>query len=181
MPTGASYVINSGTLNVTGLNIGPNETLTIVVEAVLQTNLKSGTVVLNQAELHGLWSAPIKSDDDLNAPPVANPTRTVIPADGVVYDAVSRKPLGGVTLTMRLASTGADLPTSCFVDPSQQNQVTPAERHLQVRSELQPTRMSSRQRLPYRGLGGALEIRGGAVADHKTGHHHCLFSAGVFR
>ncbi len=81
--------------------------------------------MLNQAELHGPWPAPIKSDDP-NVPGAANPTQTVIPADGVVYDSVSRKPLGGVTLTMRLASTGTDLPTSCFVDPSQQNQVTPA-------------------------------------------------------
>ncbi len=82
-------------------------------------------MVLNQAELHGPWPAPIKSDDP-NVPGAANPTQTVIPANGVVYDAESRKPLGGVTLTMRLASTGTDLPTSCFVDPSQQNQVTPA-------------------------------------------------------
>ena len=121
----ASYTINGGTLTVTGLNIGPNETLTIVFEAVLKTDLKSGTVVLNQAELHGPWTTPIKSDDP-NVAGAANPTQTVIPANGVVYDAVSRKPLGGVTLTMRLASTGTDLPASCFIDPSQQNQVTPA-------------------------------------------------------
>jgi len=124
----ASYTINGGTLNVTGLNIGPigqNDTLTVVFEAVLMTNLKSGTVVLNQAELSGLWPTPIKSDDP-NVAGAANPTQTVIPADGVVYDSVSRKLLGGVTLTMRLASTGTDLPASCFIDPSQQNQITPA-------------------------------------------------------
>ena len=126
VPSGASYTISGDTLNVTGLNIGPNETLTVTFEAVLQTNLKGGTVVLNQAELHGLWPAPIKSDDDLNVPGAANPTQTVIPADGVVYDSVSRKPLGGVTLTMQRASTGTALPTSCFIDPSQQTQVTPA-------------------------------------------------------
>jgi fimbrial isopeptide formation D2 family protein/uncharacterized repeat protein (TIGR01451 family) len=122
---GVSYVINGSTLNVIG-NIEANETLTIVFEAVLLTDLKSGTVVLNQAELSGPWPTSIKSDDDLNVLPVANPTKTVIPANGVVYNAVSRKPLGGVSLTMRLSSTGIDLPASCFIDPSQQNQVTPA-------------------------------------------------------
>ncbi|MGB9081144.1 MAG: hypothetical protein WCD00_07575 [Desulfuromonadaceae bacterium] len=125
VPAGATSVINGGTLTVKDLNIGPKETLTVVFEAVLATNLKSGTVVLNQAELRGPWPTPIKSDDP-NVSGAANPTQTVIPANGVVYDAVTRKPLGGLTLTMRLASTGADLPTSCFVDPSQQNQVTPA-------------------------------------------------------
>jgi fimbrial isopeptide formation D2 family protein/uncharacterized repeat protein (TIGR01451 family) len=125
VPAGAVYTINGGTLNVTGLNIGPNETLTIMFEAVLQTNLKSGTVVLNQAELQGPWPTPVISDDP-NVAGAANPTQTVIPADGVVYDAVSRRPLGGVTLSMQRASTGTALPTSCFIDPSQQDQVTPA-------------------------------------------------------
>ena len=124
LPVGVS-TINNGTLSITGLNIGPNETLTIVFEALLKTELKSGTIVLNQAELQGLWTTPILSDDP-NLPGTANPTQTVIPANGVVYDAESRQPLAGVTLTLRLAATGSALPASCFVDPSQQNQVTPA-------------------------------------------------------
>ncbi len=125
VPAGASFTINAGTLTVTGLNDGPKETLTVIFEAVLATNLKAGTIVLNQAVLQGPWTTPIKSDDPSVAG-AANPTQTVIPANGVVYDAVSRKPLGGVTLTMQRASTGTALPTSCFIDPSQQNQVTPA-------------------------------------------------------
>ncbi len=124
-PAEFSPEINGGTLSVNGLNIGPNETLTIVFEAVLKADLKIGNVVLNQAELHGPWPAPIKSDDP-NISGAENPTQTIIPADGVVYSSETRKPLGGVTLTMRLASTGTDLPASCFIDPSQQNQVTPA-------------------------------------------------------
>ena len=126
IPSGASYTAEGGALNITGLNLGPNETVTVSFEAVLLTNLKSGTVILNQAELRGPWPTPIRSDDDLNALPAANPTRSVIPANGVVYQAETRKPQGGVTLTMQLASTGTALPGSCFVDPSQQNQVTPA-------------------------------------------------------
>ncbi len=134
----ASYTISGDTLNVTGLNIGPNESLTIVFEAVLMTNLKSGTVVLNQAELYGPWPTPVKSDDP-NVAGAANPTQTVIPADGVVYDAVSRKPLGGATLTMRRASTGTDLPASCFIDPSQQNQVTQANGTYKFDLKFDPT------------------------------------------
>ncbi|MBE0503443.1 MAG: DUF11 domain-containing protein, partial [Desulfuromonadales bacterium] len=125
LPTGATAVIGADTLSITGLNIAPNETLTIAFETLLRTDLKSGTVVLNQAELQGPWPAPIKSDDP-NVPGAENPTQTVIPANGVVYDAEERKPLAGMTLTMQLAATGIALPVSCFVDPSQQNQVTPA-------------------------------------------------------
>ena len=124
VPDGAVYEINGDTLNVRDLNIGPNETLTVTFEALLRTDLKSGAVVLNQAELRGPWPAPIESDDP-NVPGAADPTQTVIPANGVVYDVATRKPLGGATLGLRLSSTGVDLPASCFVDPSQQNQVTP--------------------------------------------------------
>jgi len=138
IPVGASYVINGGTLNVTGLNIDPNETLTVVFETLLTTDLKGGTVVLNQAELHGPWPEPIKSDDP-NIPGTADPTRTVIPANGVVYSSETRMPLGGATLTMRLASTGSDLPSSCFVDPSQQNQVTPASGEYKFDLKFDPT------------------------------------------
>ncbi len=121
--TGATF--NGSTLTAP-LNIVSHGTLTIDFSAILRTDLKGGTVVLNQAELQGLWATPIKSDDP-TIPGTANPTRTVIPANGVVYDAVLRKPLGKVKLTMLLASTGTELPTSCFINPSQQNQVTTAD------------------------------------------------------
>jgi fimbrial isopeptide formation D2 family protein/uncharacterized repeat protein (TIGR01451 family) len=136
--TGPKVAISADTLSITGLNIAAKETLTIVFDTLLRTDLKSGTVVLNQAELQGPWSAPIKSDDP-NVPGVENPTQTVIPANGVVYDAELRKPLGGMTLTLRLAATGADLPVSCFVDPSQQNQVTPANGEYNFDLKFNPT------------------------------------------
>lgn len=125
VPDGASYQVNGETLTVNALSIGPNQTLTIIFEALLRTDLKSGTVALNQAELRGPWPAAVQSDDPAVAG-AANPTETLIPANGVLYHVGTRKPLAGATLTMRLADTGADLPESCFVDASQQNQVTPA-------------------------------------------------------
>ncbi|MDW7644324.1 MAG: isopeptide-forming domain-containing fimbrial protein [Desulfuromonadales bacterium] len=126
LPDGATATVSGDTLTITNLTVTPNADLTIAFEARLRTDLKSGAVVLNQAELQGPWPTPIKSDDP-SVDGTVDPTQTLIPADGVVYDVVERKPLAGVTLTMRLASTGADLPASCFVDPSQQNQLTPAD------------------------------------------------------
>jgi len=54
---------------------------------------------------------------DLNLP---------IDPNGVIYDSVVRVPIVGATVTM-LDSTGTALPSSCFDDPAQQNQVTPAD------------------------------------------------------
>ncbi|WP_226999921.1 isopeptide-forming domain-containing fimbrial protein [Microbulbifer aggregans] len=46
--------------------------------------------------------------------------------NGVVYDSVVRGPVAGATLTMLRASSGVELPDSCFDDPKQQGQVTQA-------------------------------------------------------
>lgn len=47
-----------------------------------------------------------------------------ITPNGVVYNSVQRTPVAGATLTMLNASTKAPLPSQCFDDPAQQNQVT---------------------------------------------------------
>jgi uncharacterized repeat protein (TIGR01451 family) len=52
---------------------------------------------------------------DLNLP---------ISPNGVAYNSVSRAPIAGVTLRMLSAGTRSLLPTACFDDPAQQNQVT---------------------------------------------------------
>jgi uncharacterized repeat protein (TIGR01451 family)/fimbrial isopeptide formation D2 family protein len=56
----------------------------------------------------------------------ANLTDLNLPIDpnGVVYGALSRTPVAGATVTMLDAGSGAQLPTSCFLDPAQQSQVT---------------------------------------------------------
>ncbi|HEX7079475.1 MAG TPA: hypothetical protein VF329_00475 [Gammaproteobacteria bacterium] len=54
--------------------------------------------------------------DDLNLP---------IDPDGVVYDALVRRPVAGATLT--LLQGGAAVPEACFDDPRQQGQVTLAD------------------------------------------------------
>ncbi|MGD8559622.1 MAG: OmpA family protein, partial [Gammaproteobacteria bacterium] len=55
---------------------------------------------------------------DLNLP---------IDPDGVVYDSLVRLPISGAIVTMTNAATGAALPSSCFDDPNQQNQVTASD------------------------------------------------------
>src|SRR5215469_11757515 len=45
-----------------------------------------------------------------------------IAPNGVVYNSMTRSPIAGATLTM--LGAGTPLPTSCFDDPAQQNQVT---------------------------------------------------------
>jgi uncharacterized repeat protein (TIGR01451 family) len=47
-----------------------------------------------------------------------------IDPNGVVYDAVRRAPIAGARLTMLAAGSGSPLPSSCFDDPAQQDQVT---------------------------------------------------------
>jgi uncharacterized repeat protein (TIGR01451 family)/fimbrial isopeptide formation D2 family protein len=49
-----------------------------------------------------------------------------IAPNGVVYNSAIRTPIAGATLTMLRAGSSAVLPSSCFDDPNQQNQVTPA-------------------------------------------------------
>ena len=55
---------------------------------------------------------------DLNLP---------IDPDGVVYNSILRIPVAGAMVTMLRASNSAPLPTTCFDDPGQQNQVTLAD------------------------------------------------------
>jgi uncharacterized repeat protein (TIGR01451 family)/fimbrial isopeptide formation D2 family protein len=46
--------------------------------------------------------------------------------NGVVYNSVARVPIAGARVTMLNATTGAALPSQCFDDPVQQNQITVA-------------------------------------------------------
>lgn len=59
----------------------------------------------------------------------ARAVNPVIPLNGVVYDSLTRNPIVGATVTMLRASTGLPLPSGCFDDPAQQNQLTNAYGH----------------------------------------------------
>ncbi len=57
----------------------------------------------------------------------AHSVNPLIPVNGIVYDSLSRQPIVGARVTMLRAGTvPAELPTSCFDDPAQQNQLTDA-------------------------------------------------------
>jgi uncharacterized repeat protein (TIGR01451 family) len=47
-----------------------------------------------------------------------------IEPNGVVYNTITRTPVTGAVLRMLQAGSGSPLPSSCFYDPAQQNQVT---------------------------------------------------------
>jgi uncharacterized repeat protein (TIGR01451 family)/fimbrial isopeptide formation D2 family protein len=47
--------------------------------------------------------------------------------NGAVYDSVVRNTLAGTRLTLLNASTGTELPSQCFDDPVQQNQITASD------------------------------------------------------
>lgn len=64
-----------------------------------------------------IFVASGSSLQDLNLPLAPN---------GVIYDSVLRAPVAGAVVTMLRASSGAELPDSCFDDPQQQGQVTQA-------------------------------------------------------
>ncbi|HSC15541.1 MAG TPA: choice-of-anchor K domain-containing protein, partial [Gammaproteobacteria bacterium] len=49
-----------------------------------------------------------------------------IDPNGIVYDAISRAPIPGASVTLA-ADSGAALPSACFYDPNQQGQVTLAD------------------------------------------------------
>ncbi|NTW65776.1 MAG: DUF11 domain-containing protein [Nitrospirae bacterium] len=63
----------------------------------------------------GITAASGSNLQDLNLP---------IDPNGVVYNSVLRTPIAGATVTMLRASTRSALPSACFDDPAQQNQVT---------------------------------------------------------
>jgi uncharacterized repeat protein (TIGR01451 family)/fimbrial isopeptide formation D2 family protein len=64
--------------------------------------------------------------DDIVVPPGSNLLDLNMPIDpnGVIYDAVSRAPIAGATVTMIDVRNGAPVPDDCFDDPNQQDQLT---------------------------------------------------------
>jgi uncharacterized repeat protein (TIGR01451 family) len=66
---------------------------------------------------------------DIIAPSGANLQNLNLPLwpNGAVYNSVTRQPIAGARLTLVNAATGAALPSQCFDDPVQQNQITASD------------------------------------------------------
>ena len=66
--------------------------------------------------------------DDIDVQEGSNLLALNMPVDpnGVIYDAVSRSPIAGATVSLVDVRNGVALPGNCFDDPNQQNQLTVA-------------------------------------------------------
>jgi uncharacterized repeat protein (TIGR01451 family) len=67
--------------------------------------------------------------DDIDVQSGSNLRDLNLPIDpnGVVYDAIVRRPVPGAAVTMLDALRNTPLPSACFDDPAQQGQMTPAD------------------------------------------------------
>jgi uncharacterized repeat protein (TIGR01451 family) len=84
----------------------------------------AGTAALGRAE--SAFTNGMQTISDILVPAGSNLQGLDLPIDpnGVVYDAIRRTPVPGVTLTLLRGSSSTALPSSCFDDPAQQGQIT---------------------------------------------------------
>jgi len=75
------------------------------------------------------FSDGLQRIDDIVVEPNSVTVDLNLPIDpnGVIYDSLTRRPIAGATVSLIDAAAGSELPTSCFDDPVQQNQVTLAD------------------------------------------------------
>jgi uncharacterized repeat protein (TIGR01451 family) len=86
-------------------------------------NASGSTAKLGRA--YSMFTNDLQRIADIIVQPGSNLPNMDLPLapNGVVYNTIARTPITGATLTMRNGA-GAALPSSCFYDPAQQNQVT---------------------------------------------------------
>lgn len=75
---------------------------------------------------HSVFTNDMQRITDIVIQPGSNYQNVNMPIEpnGVVYNTITRAPISGARLTMMQAAGGMAIPTSCFYDPGQQDQVT---------------------------------------------------------
>ena len=84
----------------------------------------AATALLGQTDSD--FSDGLQRIDDIDVQEGSNLLALNMPVDpnGVIYDSVARTPIAGATVTLVDVRNGVPLPSGCFDDPNQQNQVT---------------------------------------------------------
>jgi len=121
-----TVTVAEGTYQISGLtpNYATGDTLALVFKA---PGAGANSALLGQAYSPD-FNTDLQRIYDIVVQPGNNLLNLDLPIDpnGVVYDSVSRTPVPGVTLTL-VNAVGIPLPSSCFDDTAQQNQVTRAD------------------------------------------------------
>lgn len=116
----------SGAYHFTGLQptdqTGQRYVLQFIAPGTGPTTAKLGVAA-------SIFTNGLQRISDISLPSGGNLQNLNLPLapDGVVYNALTRTPIPGATLTMVRGGTSMPLPASCFDDPAQQNQVTLAQ------------------------------------------------------
>jgi uncharacterized repeat protein (TIGR01451 family) len=108
--------------------VEPNDVTAVRYELRFRApGASANTAMLGQAA--SPFTNGLQRIEDIVVPPGSNVLDLNLPIDpnGVAYNSVSRTPIPGVTLTLLSATGGTPLPTSCFDDAAQQDQVTLAD------------------------------------------------------
>lgn len=112
-----------------------NNVATIVFDVVINADATDGTEISNQGFVNGAGAGgivfPTLPSDGNQATPEAEPTVDIVSRpNGIIYDSVRRVPIAGATVSLQRVLAGSTapvpVPSECFSDPAQQNQVTPA-------------------------------------------------------
>ena len=88
--------------------------------------------------------------------------------NGTVYNSVARVPVAGARISLLNATTGAVLPTECFDDPLQQNQITALDGFYKFDLNFSDASCPAGRHLSHRGITTGGRLPGDAVPDHSA-------------
>ena len=89
-----------------------------------------------------------------------------IDPNGIVYDAISRAPIAGATVSLVAPGSGTALPSSCFYDANQQGQVTLGDGYYKFDLSFGDPACPTRRRVSARGDAAVDRLPRASLGDH---------------